>query len=84
MVPIVNDNHVQKIALQKTSVDSDEVKKYEQQTEKENINFLDKEIKDIRKFVMTERMTSNGIRQSKEKIKSIRGRIEKLNIIDKN
>ena len=84
MVPIVNDNHVQKIALQKTSVDSDEVKKYEQQTEKENINFLDKEIKDIRKFVMTERMTSNGIQQSKEKIKSIRGRIEKLNIIDKN
>ena len=84
VVPIVNDNHVQKIALQKTSVDSDEVKKYEQQTEKENINFLDKEIKDIRKFVMTERMTSNGIQQSKEKIKSIRGRIEKLNIIDKN
>ena len=84
MVPIVNDNHVQKIALQKTSVDSDEVKKYEQQTEKENINFLDKEIKDTWKFVMTERMTSNGIQQSKEKIKSIRGRIEKLNIIDKN
>ena len=33
---------------------------------------------------MTERMTSNGIQQSKEKIKSIGGRIEKLNIIDKN
>ena len=51
---------------------------------KKNINFLDKEIKDTWKFVMTERMTSNGIQQSKEKIKSIRGRIEKLNIIDKN
>ena len=81
VVPIDNDNHVQKIALQKTSVDSDEVKKYEQQTEKENINFLDKEIKDTWKFVMTERMTSNGIQQSKEKIKNIRGRIEKLNPI---
>ena len=48
---------------------------------KKNINFLHKEIKDIRKFVMTERITSNGIQQSKEKIKNIRGRIEKLNPI---
>ena len=35
----------------------------------ENITFFDKEIKDIRKFVMTERMTSNGITKKLRKDK---------------
>ena len=59
--------------VKKTPVDSSE-----------NITFLDKEIKDIRKFVMTERMTSSGIQKSKDKMKDIRDRVENLQINDRN
>ena len=59
--------------MKKTPVDSSE-----------NITFLDKEIKDIRKFVMTERMTSSGIQKSKDKMKDIRDRVENLQINDRN